>query len=93
VAKAVADFGQALDEGGHLTGAQSAVQADTEWLTVSNAGVKCLCCLAAQCAAGHVDDSAGDDKKGTLGADGLEVLVDGKERGFGIQGVENSFNK
>ena len=85
-------LGQLLDVRAHQRRAQGAVQAHRQRLGMAHAVPKRGHGLAAQDAPRGVGHGAADDEWQPLTA-GFEILVDGKQRRLGVQGVEDGFQQ
>ena len=83
---------QLLDVGAHEGRAQGAVQPHRQRLGVPDAVPKGGHGLAAQDAPRGVSHGAADDE-GQAHTTGVKVFVDGKQRRFGVQGVEDGLDQ
>ena len=81
-----------LDVGAHQRGTQSAVQADGQRARVAHAVPEGSHRLPAQDAAGGVRHGTADDEGQALAAL-FKELVNRKQRGLGVQGVEDGFDQ
>ncbi|MNF84085.1 hypothetical protein D3C84_664290 [compost metagenome] len=75
-----------------LTGTEGAVQADGNRLGVGDGVPEGFGGLAGQGAAGRIGDGPGDHDR-QFETDVLEYALYGKDRGLGVQGVENGFDQ
>ena len=86
----VRHFGQLLNIGSHQRGPQSAVQANGQRTRMAHAVPKRRDGLATQDAARGIGHGATDDEGQALTAV-IKIFFNGKQCGFGIQSVKNSF--
>jgi hypothetical protein len=86
------DLRQLLNVGPHQRGAQRAVQADGQRPGMAHAVPEGAHRLAGEDAAGGVGDGAGDDHRQAF-AGLLHQLVDGEDRGLGIERVEDRLDQ
>mmetsp|Transcript_27462 Transcript_27462/g.56288 ORF Transcript_27462/g.56288 Transcript_27462/m.56288 type:complete len:1189 (+) Transcript_27462:341-3907(+) len=84
--------GEALHEGSHLVGAEGAVESDAEGVGMADGDPESLRRLSRERAPRHVDDGAGNDDR-HLDVVLLKKLVNGKERGLGVERVEDRLDK
>ena len=86
------NLGELLNVGAHQCCAECAIEAYSEWPRVAHTVPKSCDGLAAQNAAGGIRHRAADDE-GQAFAGVFKKFVDGEQRGFGVERVENRFNQ
>ncbi len=87
VEEAGGEAGEGFEIRAHVTGAEGTVDADAQEIEMRDGVPEGLDGLAGEGAAGLVDDGGGDHDR-EAGAGAVEVLVDGEQACFHVEGVE-----